>query len=1441
MKREALVVGINRYPYMGHLSQPAKDAEAVARLLEEYGDFEVQRLPFHPGMRKVDPKGLVDKPELEEAIKRLFQPKSSIIANTALVYFAGHGLLKQAQEETQGFLATSEADPTYGKWGISLKDLRGILANSPVKQQIVWLDCCYSGELLNFTETNLSKTQKKRDRCFIAAAREFEVAYGQECGEYGELTSVLLQGLNPNHREDGWVTNYTLTDFVEQAMKKNAPQHPVFSNSGSEIILTGIKGVYGKICPYKGLECFDFNPEAPEQAKDPDFFYGRSHLTKQLLDKVENSNFLAVLGASGSGKSSVVRAGLLYQLYLGERIPNSTQWKIYKPFTPGEHPLQSLAEVFLKPTVTPEEFIELIASVKAPRVVLVIDQFEEVFTLCQNKNERQEFFECLMAAVDRLGNKLCLVVIMRSDFQGNCAEQEYAGLVTKIDRNLVRVMPMKPEELREAITQPAEQVGIAIENPLVDKMIADVKGEAGGLPLLQYALTELWKQRPLKRWTLSDYYDIGGVEKALEKRADEVYESLSNEEQLVAKRIFLELTYLGDVANTRRRIHKQDLVNRQQTNTPLLERVIQKLAAPETRLITTDKGSKPGDVILDIAHEALIRYWQKLHGWVREYRAAMEIERKIEAEAKEWEKRGKPDNYLLQEARLVEAEDYLENYRHLGLLDSIALEFIEESQRRREIERQEKERVAFLERTLAEKEQALIEATLPEQAERVLSLLPTQPSNALKQSIELMGQNLEKLPDKILTSIQTNLLTVMNTVRVSNRFWGHEGSVVSVAISTDGKTIVSGSDDGTVRLWDNIGNPISPPLRGHQGYVSSVAISIDAKIIVSGGKDGTVRLWNNGGNPICKPLLGHQGCVRTVAMSSDGKIIASGGDDKTVRLWNSAGNFICKPLRGHKDYVKALAISPDGKVIVSAGADNTVRLWDSTGNLISTPLHGYKDYLISVILSADGKMTIVTGSKDGVVRLWDSAGNPIGKPLRGHEAYVNAVTISTDGKMIVSGSADNTVRLWDISGNPIGIPLRGHQSFVNAVAISSDRKIIVSGSDDKTVRLWDVSGNLIGEPLCGHEDYVNAVAIGSDGKIIVSASADSTVRLWDSTGNPIGKPLRGHEDDINAVAISSDGKLVVSGGADSTIRLWDRTGKPIGKPLCGHERSVNSVAISAKGKIIVSGSDDKTVRLWDSIGRSIGKPFRGHKGYVKSVAISADGKTIVSGGADSTVRLWDTASNPISTPLRGHEYFVNAVAISADGKMIVSGGADGTVRLWDGAGDSIGEPLRGHEGSVISVTISADGQMIVSGGADGTVRLWDSTGIPIGEPLRGHESSVISLVTSVDGKMIVSGGADGTVRLWRGGWRAWLEICCQRFIYHLISENPEIDLTQGTCGIRLEEILSNADLALILIRQGNDLARLGHFDKAIVKFQQAVELDSTLNLNPQIAAQCWLR
>lgn len=720
MSRDALVVGINVYEdeQLTNLQAPAIDAEAIAKILTEDGDFRVKRIPeiVKNGSLEVGKKTQVSLTQLEEALVQLFVPKGKNIPETALFYFSGHGIRKE-RGIAEGFLVTSDVYPQLGFYGLSLQWLRRLLEESTVRQQIIWLDCCYSGELLNFAEADPGDRGKGRDRNFIAASREFEVAYENITGNHSVLTGALLQGLDPKRQENRIVTNYDLIDFLNQSLK-TATQRPLFANSGGQIILTGrgvefVNPILGGICPYKGLAYFDCNDS------DPNYFYGRNALTDQLLEKVRLGNFLAVLGASGSGKSSVVRAGLLHQLKLGQRLSGSEEWPIYI-FRPGEHPLQRLAEVFIAPGLSEidratqlakaEELItagclglkQLIAATNKTRVILVVDQLEEVFTLCQDNSERQEFFDCLLSTIKSQNRtqpdksfsqkpsektvtpsatKLCLILTMRADFFSKCTE--YGELAIEIQKHLVTVTPMTSEELEQAITEPAKKVGLEVERELVNLMIADVESSPSSLPLLQYTLTELWQQRIVDRLTLAAYTRLGGVKGTLQKRANEIYESLLPEEQETAQQIFLELTQLGEgTEDTRRQVFQRDLIKNEESEI-LVAGVIQKLA--DAKLIVTSTliekglGSEPIAVV-DIAHEALIRSWPLLRQWLNENRNALRQKRNIEADAKEWLDKGKAGDYLLKGLKLAEGQDFLQRNSEQMPLSSLAQEFVAASQ-----------------------------------------------------------------------------------------------------------------------------------------------------------------------------------------------------------------------------------------------------------------------------------------------------------------------------------------------------------------------------------------------------------------------------------------------------------------------------------------------------------------------------------------------------------------------------------------------------------------------------------------------------------------------------------------------------------------------------------------------------------------------------------------
>ena len=606
MSRDALIVGINQYQSLPGLNAPAADAEAVAARLQTQGEFRVHRLPeaIKNGQPTIGSRLGVTSQMLEDSLVQLFKPKGKNIPSTALFYFSGHGLQREAGIQ-EGYLATSDTDPNRGNFGISLFWLRRLLQQSPVRQIVVILDCCHSGELLAFSDADPG-ARAGIDRLFMAASREYESAYESLEGKHSVFTKALLSGLNPYDKDGGKVSNYALTEHVSQQLRGEI-QQPLFENSGSEIVLTrvsGLKAAFSKtpittftrlkqlsfgFCPYRGLSPFD---EA-----HADYFFGREDLTTQLLQKVGSSDFCALIGASSSGKTSLLRAGLMHHLRKGDRIPGSEDWTL-KLITPTRHPIKGLAAAFACPESNGVQragqmhqaerllqeggsgLAQLVrAALMKPgetsipsvsKLWLVIDQFEELFAPTADESaiaERQLFIRCLTEAAREPGTPLGIAIGLRADAVDELIP--YESLKTLVENNSIVVTPMTYDQIKAVVQEPAKKMGIELEPTMLYTLAIDTNGAPGELPLIQQTLLELWRRRDSSergstapKLTMDAYMALGGVKNVMTKRADAFYESLDPEMQRAARRIFLSLCELGEGReDRRRRAFRSELIN----------------------------------------------------------------------------------------------------------------------------------------------------------------------------------------------------------------------------------------------------------------------------------------------------------------------------------------------------------------------------------------------------------------------------------------------------------------------------------------------------------------------------------------------------------------------------------------------------------------------------------------------------------------------------------------------------------------------------------------------------------------------------------------------------------------------------------------------------------------------------------------------------------------
>jgi WD40 repeat protein/energy-coupling factor transporter ATP-binding protein EcfA2 len=1105
-------------------------------------------------------------------------------------------------------------------------------------------------------------------------------------------------------------------------------------------------------CPYLGLDAFTED--------DADRFFGRETLVSELVERVKQSRFVVIAGPSGSGKSSLARAGLIHALKQGV-LPNSSRW-LYATLTPGRDPLGSLelamsrmakspdAGKYLREHSTESSALHVFAESQLSdrqdqRAVILVDQFEEIFTQVSKEVERAAFLNLLTHAATLENGRVTVLVALRSDFVSNCAT--YPQLNTLLNQQFMQVGAMQPDELVRAIARPALQVGLRIDPDLVAQIVNDMQDEPGALPLMQFALKDLFDAQQatggVMALTLNDYLARGGLRRALERHADAAFAKLSESEQALARTIFGSLIEIGRGREDTRRLATFDELVPANVDVARVKTVVQKLE--NARLITT--GEK--DNKYTIAHETLIDAWPWLRRLINENREAISLQNQIVEDAQEWDEHRHDPSYLYSGARLATVREELAEQRMV--LSEQAQKYVEMSLRQAQRRRFTLTAgiagiiVALLIAVGVFGTQSSENARLADENAQVARQAQTAEAQAVSDANRRATAEAQAVAEQQVSHSRELAAIALGQIDVDP-----EQSIL-IALEANESAITFESEDALRQAL--LGSPLRAVLRGHRGFVSA-QYSSTGKTIVTGGGDGTARVWDAASGQELAILRGHEDVVANVQFSTDGRHVVTASWDGTARVWDAATGAELIILRGHQDRVLDAQFSSDGTRIVTAGKDGTARVWDASTGQELAALLGHKADITSAQFSVDGAH-VVTASTDGSARVWEAV---TGRQLfifRGDATWVERAQFSPDGTRIIFVNTESKAYVWDVAAGRETAVLQGHEAEVRDAQFSPDGVRIVTASNDGTARVWDAATGQELAVLRGHTDRIWRAQFSRDGRRIVTSGTDYTARVWDAATGQELIVLRGHEAEVWNAQFAPDGRRIVTASLDGTARVWDTV---IGVELAvlpGHRSWPGSAQFSHDGtRIINAGCDESdsqggctasSARVWDSATGQELIALRGHEANFASAQLSPDGKTIVTPRYDGTAYVSDTATGAELAVLRGHDDVVKSAVFSPDGARIVTASADSTARVWDATTGQELTVLRGHDDAVKSAVFSSDVARVLTVGSDNTARVWDATTGQERAVLRGQFSNA---AFSPDRARILTSGGDGTVRVW---------------------------------------------------------------------------------------------
>ncbi len=1148
--------------------------------------------------------------------------------------------------------------------------------------------------------------------------------------------------------------------------------------------------------PFPGLA-----PFTEERADD---FFGRERECEAFLNRLRVTPLLAVVGPSGAGKSSFIRAGVV------PGLPDGWSTILLRP---GARPIDALsarlsavgldaARLAQDLADTPSALGYLVRSWAQSRrttVVLIVDQLEEIFTLCGDPGERELFAEALARAARSPDDPVRIVLTMRDDFL--LRADAVPAFRTRLTHGLQLLATPAPPDLRRILVEPLRRAGYQLDDPgLPDEIVEAVASRAGALPLLAFTAARLWelRDRRFRQIGYKAYRSLGGVAGALSQHAEATLLAMPPEEQRLVREVF---RHAVTAHGTRAVLSRAELDQRLGGGAHAGQ-VVDKLV--DARLLVVAEGETGGEQI-EIIHEALLEAWPRLVGWRREDAEGARMRDQLRAASRQWDERGRRtgllwrgdalEEYRLWRARyggaLTEVEQAfgdaslgdaararaLRRWSILGAFVAVLAVGVALFMQNRTVERQRARAIA----STALVNRHLLDQYISQARRLVLAEDHLQALAYLDRAIQLGARG---------PAID---LMIAQAVRATDGLeleLRHDNSIARVRYAPDGTRIATAGYDRQARLWDARTGAVVATLE-HADGVLRIELSRDGQRVATGSLDRTAAIWSAADGARLHTLE-HEAPVQAVQFSPDGELLATVTVRDAVRLWNVRSGQLVASLQAPgesnpRPAGSVAAFSPAGDLLAVGGQDGQIRIWRPDDPRPRPPLRGHTQPVTTVQFSGDGG-ALLSASLDGAAVVWNPAS---GRALArvSHEGPINAAVFSPDGTRFATASGDRTAMIWDArSGAPRSSPLR-HAGAVNRAAYSPDGSRLATVSDDGSIALWDpVDGRRLAHRQ-GHIGSLYDIAFSPDGKHMAASSSDGGVLVWDARPVMRTTVLRGSGHTVHRAVFSPSGTHAVTTG-EGVATVWDATTGRAVHALRGHALGLLTVRFDPSGEEVATGDAEGVVRRWDLRTGDLLASFRAHEGGIIELAWHRSGEQILTAGQDGTAALWQATSGRLIRRLQPHDGFpLNGAAFAPDGRSFATSGEDNTVRRFavatgrllsridepDGAyalafapdGSALvvatgrrsaviralatGEVrarMDDHPGIVTSAQLSPDGQMVVTGGSDGAARVWEARTGNLLAVLTQSSRALWWTEWASDGRRVISASEDGDAIIW---------------------------------------------------------------------------------------------